>query len=77
MVISVLERRSEIGLRPALGATRRHVSTQFLTEALLLAAIGGTAGASLAAVTHGGAPHRMTAGAWCSSPAPAAAESDS
>jgi len=47
MVISVLERRSEIGLRRALGATRRHVSIQFLAEALLLSAIGGLAGAVL------------------------------
>jgi putative ABC transport system permease protein len=52
MVISVLERRSEIGLRRALGATRRHVSTQFLLEALLLSAAGGLAGVLLgAAVT--------------------------
>ncbi len=50
MVISVLERRSEIGLRRALGATRRHISTQFLAEALLLAACGGIAGASLGAL---------------------------
>ncbi len=50
MVISVLERRAEIGLRRALGATRRHITTQFLTEALLLAALGGTAGAALGAL---------------------------
>jgi putative ABC transport system permease protein len=49
MVISVLERRSEIGLRRALGATRRHVSIQFLAEALLLSAIGGFAGVLLGA----------------------------
>jgi putative ABC transport system permease protein len=47
MVISVLERRSEIGLRRALGATRRHVGVQFLGEALLLAVIGGTTGVGL------------------------------
>jgi putative ABC transport system permease protein len=40
MVISVLERRGEIGLRRALGATRRHISLQFLTESALLAALG-------------------------------------
>jgi len=54
MVISVLERRSEIGLRRALGATRRHVSVQFLCEALLLSALGGVGGVALgAAVTAG------------------------
>jgi putative ABC transport system permease protein len=54
MVIAVLERRSEIGLRRALGATRRHVSIQFLTEALLLSGTGGVLGAALgAAVTAG------------------------
>jgi putative ABC transport system permease protein len=45
MVISVLERRSEIGLRRALGATKGHIRIQFLSEAILLAAIGGAAGA--------------------------------
>ena len=44
MVISVLERRGEIGLRRALGATRGHISTQFLTESALLAVLGGIAG---------------------------------
>ena len=47
MVISVLERRREIGLRRALGATRRHIKAQFLVEAMLLAAYGGIAGVTL------------------------------
>ena len=54
MVISVLERRSEIGLRRALGATRRHVSVQFLSEALLLSAAGGVAGVLLGALVTAG-----------------------
>ncbi|MGH2656619.1 MAG: ABC transporter permease [Actinomycetota bacterium] len=49
MVISVLERRSEIGLRRALGATRGHIRLQFLTEAVLLAGAGGLAGSLLGA----------------------------
>jgi putative ABC transport system permease protein len=44
MVISVLERRSEIGLRRALGATRTQIRTQFLSEAITLALLGGAAG---------------------------------
>jgi len=44
MIISVLERRSEIGLRRALGATRNHIRAQFLAEAILLALAGGAAG---------------------------------
>jgi putative ABC transport system permease protein len=44
MIISVLERRSEIGLRRALGATSSHIRTQFLTESILLAVIGGIVG---------------------------------
>ncbi len=44
MVISVLERRSEIGLRRALGATRGHIRAQFLAEAILLSLAGGTTG---------------------------------
>ncbi len=52
MVIAVIERRNEIGLRRALGATRAHIRRQFLTEALLLSTLGGLAGAALgAAVT--------------------------
>jgi putative ABC transport system permease protein len=47
MVISVLERRSEIGLRRALGATRGHIRIQFLSEAILLALLGGVAGVTL------------------------------
>ena len=47
MVISVIERRGEIGLRRALGATRRHIASQFLGEALLLALIGGVGGVIL------------------------------
>jgi putative ABC transport system permease protein len=51
MVISVLERRSEIGLRRSLGATRGQIRTQFLTESLMLAVLGGVGGVALSAIT--------------------------
>jgi putative ABC transport system permease protein len=51
MVISVLERRQEIGLRRALGATRGQIRTQFLAEAILLALAGGAAGDIIGAVS--------------------------
>ncbi|WP_327581701.1 ABC transporter permease [Nonomuraea sp. NBC_00507] len=47
MVISVLERRAEIGLRMALGATRAHIGVQFLAESLVLSLLGGLAGVAL------------------------------
>jgi putative ABC transport system permease protein len=60
MVISVLERRQEIGLRRALGATRGQIRIQFLAEAILLSLAGGAAGVVLGAAataiyahTHG------------------------
>lgn len=54
MIISVLERRREIGLRRALGATRAHIRSQFLTEALLLSALGGLLGTTLGALVTSG-----------------------
>jgi putative ABC transport system permease protein len=50
MVISVLERRSEIGLRRALGATRGQIRTQFLCEAILLGLGGGAVGVATGAL---------------------------
>ncbi|MCY3648557.1 MAG: ABC transporter permease [Acidimicrobiaceae bacterium] len=53
MVMGVVERRGEIGLRRAIGATRAHIRRQFLTEALTLAFLGGAAGIFLGvAVTY-------------------------
>jgi len=63
MVISVLERRGEIGLRRALGATRTHIAVQFVAESALLAFAGGTAGAVLggfATTTYATARHWST-----------------
>jgi putative ABC transport system permease protein len=54
MVIAVLERRSDIGLRRALGATRGHIRVQFLGESVLLAGLGGIGGAVLGGVVTAG-----------------------
>lgn len=53
MIISVLERRSEVGLRRALGARRRHIATQFLSESFVLGVAGGAAGVLLGAAATG------------------------
>ncbi|MCE7001418.1 ABC transporter permease [Kibdelosporangium philippinense] len=54
MIIGVLERRGEIGLRRALGASRRHIRVQFLVESVVLSHLGGIAGLALgSAVTVG------------------------
>jgi putative ABC transport system permease protein len=50
MLIGVLERRSEIGLRRSLGATKGHIRIQFLSEAILLALVGGAAGVAAGAL---------------------------
>jgi putative ABC transport system permease protein len=50
MIIAVLERRSEIGLRRALGATKGHIRIQFLAEAIVLAVLGGVVGVALGAL---------------------------
>jgi putative ABC transport system permease protein len=60
MIISVLERRSEIGLRRALGATKSQIRSQFLGESILLAAIGGVVGVlagAIATVVYASSKH--------------------
>ena len=77
MVISVFERRSEIGLRRALGATRRHIAAQFVVESSLLGVLGGLLGVALGvAVTvayahHAGWQPVLPAGALAGGPAAA------
>ena len=51
MLIGVLERRSEIGLRRSLGATKRQIRTQFLAEAIVLSLLGGAAGVTAGAIS--------------------------
>jgi putative ABC transport system permease protein len=51
MLIGVLERRSEIGLRRSLGATKRQIRSQFLSEAILLAVLGGAVGVAAGAIS--------------------------
>jgi putative ABC transport system permease protein len=54
MFVSVLERRSEIGLRRALGAARAHIAAQFVAEAVLLSGLGGVAGVVIGAMATTG-----------------------
>lgn len=54
MIVAVLERRSEIGVRRALGATRGHIGLQFLLESVLLAGVGGMVGIGLGAAVAAG-----------------------
>ena len=54
MVIAVLERRTEIGVRRALGATKKHIRMQFVVEAVMLAAMGGAVGLALGGIVTAG-----------------------
>ena len=59
MVISVLERRTEIGVRRAIGATRRHIRLQFLTEAATLSTLGGIGGVAIGSAVTAVYAHRQ------------------
>ncbi len=59
MIISVLERRTEIGVRRALGATKGHIAVQFVVESTLLALLGGLAGVAIGYAVTGGYARRQ------------------
>jgi cell division protein FtsX len=65
MVISVLERRSEVGCGARWGPTRRHVGAQFLCESVLLAAGGGVAGVALGALVTAAYAGSQGGWSWC------------
>jgi putative ABC transport system permease protein len=55
--MAIIQRRREIGLRRALGATRRHIAIQFTAEALILSALGGAAGILIGVLITAGYAH--------------------
>ncbi|MET4198833.1 MULTISPECIES: ABC transporter ATP-binding protein/permease [Bradyrhizobium] len=50
-LVGVMERTAEIGLRRAIGATRRHIAVQFLVESTSMGIVGGLLGASIGVMT--------------------------